>query len=58
MNIAFPFLLPASQPASLSVCLSVRLSVCLPNRLPGLMPPFSGIQWKYPVQLQVDSWQC
>lgn len=49
MNIAFPFLLPARPPA--------RLYVCLSNRLPGLMPAFCGIRWKYPVQLQVDSWQ-
>lgn len=49
MNIAFPFLLPARLPACLPVCPS--------KRLPGLMPAFCGIQWKYPVQLHVDSWQ-
>ena len=53
MNIAFPFLLPACPP----VCLPVCLSVCPSETLPGLMPAFCGIQWKYPVQLHVDSWQ-
>lgn len=48
MNIAFLLLFPACPPACMSVCL---------NRLPGLMPAFRGIRWKYPVRLQVDSWQ-
>lgn len=52
MNIAFLSLLPAC----LRACPPACMSVCL-NRLPGLMPAFGGIHWKYPVRLQVDSWQ-